>query len=237
MSKQAKQVLITGAARRIGRTIAATLARAGWDILLHYNHSEHEASTLAEEIRSMGRNVSSLQANLEEEDGFKKLADFLAVLPPLALVHNASLFESNEADPNGARHRRVNEETPKLLTRYLFNLLPESSRASSVFLLDNTPLPPILSHYRASKEGLRQALPDLALACAPLLRVNAVALGPALRGGRESEAHFQRLVSATPLQKPSLPKEIANAVWFLLENEAITGQVLNVDSGMNLVLS
>lgn len=228
-----KTVLITGAGRRIGRRIASALAHAGWDIAAHYNASAAETEALAQEVEAMGRRVTIHQANLESED---ETAALLKETPPLAaIVHNASLFERDENDPDGARHRRVNFEAPLSLTNSFFETLPMEESASVVFLLDNTALPPFLSSYAASKALLRGAMADLALRYAPRLRVNAVALGPTLKSARESEEHFLAMVEATPLQRPSAPEDIAAAILFLMETRSITGEVLNVDSGANLL--
>lgn len=228
------RVLITGAARRIGRTVALALAQAGWDIAAHYNSSADEAETLAAEIHALGRNATLIQADLEKTKGIESL---VAALTPetTALVHNASLFERDENDAAGTRHKRVNLEVPLLLTEKFFDLLPESQKGSVVFMLDNTRLPKVLGAYAQSRAALRDALPDLALLYAPRVRVNAVALGPTLRHARESEEHFESLAQATPLQHASAAEDVAEAVRFLLENDSMTGQLLNVDSGAHLM--
>jgi NAD(P)-dependent dehydrogenase (short-subunit alcohol dehydrogenase family) len=73
------RVLITGAARRIGRTVALALAQAGWDIAAHYNSSADEAETLAAEIHALGRNATLIQADLEKTKGIESL---VAALTP-----------------------------------------------------------------------------------------------------------------------------------------------------------
>ncbi len=233
MTQKTKHALVTGAARRIGRTIALVLARAGWDVTIHYRDSATEAETLAQEIRSMGRRATLIRADLEKEEDVEKLVSSLSSV--CSIVHNASLFERDGEDPGGARHRRINSEIPIRLTQALFQTLPDGAKGAVAFMLDNTPLPPRLSAYAASKESLRAALPELALRTAPRLRVNAVALGPSLRGARESEAHFKNLVQMTPLARPSLPREVAHAILLLLENEAVTGAILPVDCGAHLL--
>lgn len=233
MNATTPTVLITGAARRIGRTVALTAARAGWNVALHYHRSTQEAAALAREIEAMGQRAALLQADLERPEEVEKLAVQTASLS--ALVHNASLFERDDEDPNGTRHKQVNFSAPLLLTEKFLDTLTEDRRGNVVFMLDNTPMPPFLHRYAASKSDLRTALPSLALCCAPRLRINAVALGPTLRAERESEEHFQALVEATPLQKQSAAEDVAAAVLFLLQNASVTGEILNVDSGLNLL--
>ncbi len=228
------RVLITGAARRIGRTVALTLAQAGWNITVHYRDSAEEAETLVSEIRALGREATLIQADLEKTKGIESL---VAALTPetTALVHNASLFERDENDAAGSRHKRVNLEAPLLLTEKFSDFLPKDQTGSVVFMLDSSRLPKSLSAYAQSRTALREALPDLALLYAPRVCVNAVAPGPTLRHPRESEEHFEKLIQATPLQQASTAEDVAKAVCFLLESGSVTGQLLNVDSGAHLM--
>jgi len=232
MNARSRHVLVTGAARRVGRVIALTLARAGWNVTAHYNQSRAEAESLLDEINHMGRKGRLVQADLADPSALKTL---LAGPEPLtAIVHNACMFERDDADPDGQKHLLTNQKMPCLLTQALFDQLPPGAEGSALFMLDNTSMPAFLSHYATSKKILRAKLPEMALRFAPQLRVNAVALGPALRHPRESEDHFGGLVTSTPLRQASTPKDVASAILFLLENKAITGQILNVDSGLHL---
>ncbi len=226
-------ILVTGAAKRIGRTVALALARAGWDIAAHYNSSAADAESLAQEIRALKRNVTLLQADFEKPEDVESL---FAALPPLTgVVHNASLLERDENDPSGMRHRRVNLDAPLFLTKKLFESLPKEKTADVIFVLDNTPMPSFLSGYAESRKELRGAIASLARHFAPTLRVNALALGPVLKGARESEKHFHALVEGTLLKKPVAPEEVASAALFLLETPSVVGNILNLDSGSNLL--
>lgn len=240
MSGPAKNILITGAAKRIGRTIALHLAKAGWNVLVHYNTSASDAQTLVHEISALGRTASLVQADLSKQKDVERLA---ARLPSVnAFIHNASLFEHDEHDPDGTRHHQVNVEAPCILTEALFQSRAEEGEGSdegkgdacALFMFDNTPLPLFLSGYGASRKALAERLPVLAKRYAPRLRLNGLALGPTLRNMRESEAHFEALVQATPLHRPSSPEDVAAAALFLLETASVTGQILNVDSGAHL---
>jgi len=264
-------ILITGAAKRVGRVMALAAAKAGWDITVHYNSSVAEAETLAAEIRAMGRAATLVQADLENAEDVERLGTLLGQTkkwdarlrghddnfceeasfqetrhprisggpicsPVTALIHNASLFERDENDPDGARHNQVNVKAPLLLTEKFFEHLKKTgAEGCALFLLDNTPLPPFLSRYATSRAALAQKLPDLARAYAPTLRVNALGLGPTLRHPRESEAHFEKLVKSTPLCRASAPEDVAAAALFLLQAPSLTGQTLAVDSGLSLL--
>lgn len=232
-----KQVLITGAARRIGRVVALRLARAGWDVHIHFRSSAAQAQTLAAEIRSLGRQASLIQADFEKGEDIENLTDVIlsarAASPDdsFALVHNACLFERDENDPTGERHLRANLNAPLFLTECLFASLPEGgtvSETSALFLLDGTPLPPFLSAYAASREALRQALPALAARMAPRLRIKALVLGPTLKAERQSEAHFAALAAACPKGRATTPDEVASSVLSILERPVIAETFINL---------
>ena len=234
MSEAKGHVLITGAAIRIGRVISLTLAQAGWDITIHYNTSKDDAETLAQEIEALGRKASVVQANLENRLEVEWLIQPDPAYPLTAIVNNASLFEHDTKDPNGTRHNMVNNEAPRLLMERLLAQLPADTIGSIVHILDNTPIPDIMSHYAASRARLQDDVAKQAKIYALHVRVNAVALGPTLIHSRQSASHFEKLVASTPLGQPSSPEAVAHAVLFLLENPAITGEILNIDSGMHL---
>lgn len=229
-------VLLTGGAVRVGRVIAQTLAAAGWDLTLHYYTSQNEAVALADELRAAGRSIRLVQANLENRQEAEWLIPPDSDYPLTALVNNASLFEHDTNDPDGVRHNMVNNEAPRLLTERLIAQLPPDTLGAVVHLLDNTPVPEKMSAYAESRARLREDVRAQAKIYASHTRVNAIAPGPTLRNPRQSEPHFDKLVSATPLGQPSSPEAIAHAVVFLLENPAITGEILNIDSGLHLFL-
>lgn len=226
-------VLVTGGAKRIGRTIALTLAAGGWDVLIHYNTSHDEAQTLAEDIRALGRQAYVRRANLELAKEVDTLFENLPT-PVTAVVNNASLFEHDDLDPSGARHHAVNVVAPSRLLELLSAQLPEDVVGAAVHMFDNTPLPPILSSYAASRAAMVAAFPAQALRMAPRVRVNAVAPGAVMRHPRQSEEHFTRMVETTPLRHPASTEDIAKAIHFLLECNAVTGLRIDIDSGMHL---
>lgn len=227
-------VLVTGAARRIGRTIALTLAQGGWDVVLHYNNSGAAAEILAHEIRALGRRAVLKQADLERPGEVEALFDKLPA-PLTALVNNASLFEPDAKDPSGARHHAVNVAAPLRLSELLAAHLPEGASGCIVHLFDSTPLPPALSSYAASRAALLSAFPAQALRLAPRVRVNAVSPGAVMRHPRQSEEHFARMVASAPLRHAVSTDDIARAIFFLLDCPAVTGQRIDVDAGLHLV--
>lgn len=232
-------VLITGAAKRLGRVIALHLAKAGWNIVVHYNTSRAEAEETANAIKAKGRNVHVVQANLADHDAVNGLIPSLAGAgcSLTALVNNASLFERDEFDADGSRHNAVNFDAPVKLANCLAKNLAPGMTGAVVNLLDATPIPDFLNAYRSSRARLFHMSRVMALSLAPRVRINAVAPGPVMKSPRQSDAHFANLVAATPLGIATPPEAVASAVRFLLENPAITGEVLRVDCGAHLVES
>ncbi|MDX9690654.1 MAG: SDR family oxidoreductase [Alphaproteobacteria bacterium] len=239
MTLPTRHALITGASIRIGRAITQGLAQNGWNLTLHYNTSQKEAQALAHELQhSFGVQTKTIQADLNDE---KQVARFLndknesAMSPVTAIVHAACLFERDEKDPDGSRHQRVNFLAPQILDRAFAAQCPNDAKGSILYFLDNTPMPDFLSHYSLSKTSIREMIAPRALELAPSLRLNALALGPILKNQRESDEHFQKLILRTPLRHKNPVDDVVKAAFFLLDNTSITGQILNVDSGMHLL--
>jgi len=230
-------VLVTGAAKRVGRVIALEAARAGWDVGIHYNTSRDEAETLADEIRDLGQRAHTAQADFTDPRAIEHLIrHFRAEMGPLnALVNNAALFERDSNDPGGARHNAINVEAPCLLIEQFEQQLPPEQTGYIVNMLDSTASPSFFSAYTASKKGLREATLSLARKMAPRVRVNGVAPGPTWMNPRETKAHFDRMIAATPLQLEISPQAIAATVLFLMMNPVVTGEIIYIDGGLHLV--
>lgn len=239
-------VLITGAARRLGRAIAVELAAHGFDLALHYRASAGDAQQCAAQVRALGAQAWLLQADLADE------AATNALLPQAqaaagridAVVNNASLFEHDDLPSftHAAleRHWRTNTAAPILLARALHAAVRQadhpSGRGCVVNLLDQklwNPNPDHLS-YTLSKVALEGATRLLAQALAPELRVCGVAPGLTLRSGDQTQAEFEAVHRLSPLARGSTPADVAQAVRFLLQAPAITGTTLLVDGGQHL---
>ncbi|HEU4621942.1 MAG TPA: SDR family oxidoreductase [Burkholderiaceae bacterium] len=234
-------VLVTGAARRLGREIALDLARAGFDIAVHYRGSREDAQATVDDIRALGRRAALLQADLAQESEARSLVRrAVAALGPLhALVNNASLFDYDEASSfTYARldaHMHANLGAPVVLAHALHEATREGECACVVNLLDQklwNPNPDFLS-YSCSKFALEGATRMLALALAPRVRVVGVAPGVTLVSGDMSEAGLAEARTRTPLGRSSMPEDIAHAVRFAITNPAVTGTTLIVDGGQH----
>ena len=236
MSVSIGHVLVTGAAKRIGRVIALHMAMAGWDVTVHCHISSVEAEDTVRAIRALGRKAQVVQADFANSREVEALIPSITADagPLTALVNNASLFEPNKNDPDGTRHRAVNYEAPCRLSEHFLRQLPPNEVGAIVNLLEATPIPASFSGYLTSKKLLRKATLSLARSMAPQVRVNAVAPGAVLMGPRESSAHFESLVAATPLKTETSPQSVAASVLFLIENPSITGEIIFVDGGAHL---
>ncbi len=231
-------VLVTGAARRIGREIALELASHGWQVAVHYRRSVAEAEQTVALARQAGSHAMAFAADLADEAQCGALAGQVqqAMGRLDAVVNNASLFEYDDVAGFGhaamERHWRANTAPAIVLARALHAL----GGGVVVNLLDQklfNPDPDYLS-YTLSKAALQTATTLLAQALAPRVRVCGVAPGVTLPSGPMTAAEFAAAQRLAPLARGSTPQDVARAVRFLLESPAITGTTLLVDGGQHL---
>lgn len=237
--------LVTGAGRRLGRAIALGLARAGWDVAVHYRHSEAEAIETRDAIVALGRRAALLHCDLADEAAVRALPgrvlDALGALT--CIVNNASLFEYDSATAFSpallATHMQANVAAPLLLAQALHAATPAGGQAVVINLLDQKlyNLNPDFLSYTLSKAALEAATTMLAQALAPTLRVVGVAPGITMVSGEQSEEGFARAHRMTPLGRSSTPEDIADAVAYAAGARALTGTTLLVDGGQHLAPS
>jgi NAD(P)-dependent dehydrogenase (short-subunit alcohol dehydrogenase family) len=240
---QPKVALVTGAAKRIGRSIALALARQGWDVVVHYRTSADDAHATVKGIQACGRRAVAVQCDLLDEAAVRALLPRTAQLlgPVSCVVNNASLF-SHDCSANFSMaqldaHMHGNLAAPILLAQALYEATPESAQSVVINLLDQklfNPNPDFLS-YTLSKAALHSATTMLAQALAPKLRVVGVAPGLTLVSGEQTKEGFSKAHTLTPLGKSSTPDDIAKAVCYLAEARAVTGTTLIVDGGQHLI--
>ena len=235
-------VLITGAAHRIGRAIAFDLAAHGFGVAVHYNSSADAAQELVASITEVGGRAVAVQAELADEEQVKNLIPTATkVLGPLTvLVNNASLFENDTVEDctreSWDMHMDVNLRAPFVLSQVFAEQLPDGLEGSIINLLDQRVwnLTPFFMSYTVSKTALWTLTQTLALALAPKIRVNAVGPGPTIRNERQTEDDFARQWSEIPLARRVMPEEIADAVRFLINAPSMTGQMIAMDGGQHL---
>jgi pteridine reductase len=236
-----KTILITGAARRVGRSLALAVARSGGDVLIHFRTSPHEAESLQQEISTFGRTAKLIQADLADPASVERLFAQAAALGPVdGLVNNASIFESLDWQTTRLedwnRHLMVNLTAPFVLSQAFARALPKGTPGRIVNILDWRAFRPGPDHlpYTISKSALAALTQSLAAALAPQITVNALALGAILppSDGGDTEA----LIRSVPAQRWASLPEVDEALIFLLAGPAyITGEILHVDGGRHLV--
>ncbi len=235
-------VIITGAAQRMGREIALSMAAEGWHVILHCNRSLGQAQQTAQAIQALGVQCRVLQADLSNSVELNNFFELASRCGPIrCLINNAAQFEFDEpAQVNVElfhQHMAVNLLAPLLLTQHLYSHVPEGEQAVVVHLLDQKldNLNPDFFSYTLSKAGLAAALKMQAMALAPRLRVVAVSPGLTLISHLQTEQEFEKTHQLALLKSSSQPKDISRAVLFLVNSSAITGVNLTVDGGQHLL--
>lgn len=240
MSLEGKTILITGGARRVGRSLALAAAGAGANVVIHYHRSEVEAKALQNEITGMGREAKLLKADLENPEQSMELINRAQVKEGLfALVNNAAVFESLSWETTDLkaweRHLMVNLTAPFLLSQAFAQAIGRGAEGRIVNLLDWRAMRPGADHlpYTISKAGLTALTQSLAIALAPNITVNGLALGAILA---PAEGAPERLLEQVPAGRWGTLDEVGQALIFLLSGPAyITGEILHVDGGRHLV--
>jgi len=238
-----KNVLVTGAAKRLGRAIALDLGAHGWNVAIHYNGSEQDADSAAQAVRAFGAEAATLKCDLSRETETASLIDRAAreIGPLTALINSASLFENDDWRTATRKtwddHIETNLRAPLLLSQLFAKQLPDSLKGNIINIIDQRvlkPTPQFLS-YSVSKAALYWLTTTLAQGMGPNIRVNAVGPGPTLKNPRQSDADFDRQRDATILKQGADPADICGAVRYLLDADAVTGQMLAVDGGQHLI--
>ncbi|MEM8918351.1 MAG: SDR family oxidoreductase [Pseudomonadota bacterium] len=238
-----KLALVTGGCRRLGARISEHLAGSGYTLALHGHSDAQPDDRLMASLDALGVRWQGFVADFGAEGSAEQLVRNVADhfgSPPSLIVNNASLFDYDDLhsidQPRMERHLRINSVVPTLITSTLVSLLGPEDHAAIVQILDQrvrNPNGDQLS-YTISKQALSAAVRTLARACAPNVRVNGVAPGLTLPTGDYDESQMERLADAMPLSRLSAPGDIADAVRFLAEAPAITGQTVFVDGGAHL---
>src|SRR6266545_7073762 len=229
--------LVTGAAHRLGKVFALTLARQGFDIILHYHQSKNEALQTQAEIESVGRRVILSQADLTDPDQIQALVSNLNALD--VLVNSAASMPSGNVDlltiENWDTSLDLNLRAPFLLAQECAKKMNTGGLIVNITDVGAQKTWSRYPSYTVSKTALESLTKILARAFAPKIRVNAIAPGFVLQSDIVSDEEWQRLINRIPLKRPARMEEIASALEFLLQNKYITGQTIVVDGGYSLI--
>jgi len=238
---EAKKIIITGGATRVGAAIAKSLAGYDVDITVHFNKSRNSANKLKKELEDLGSKVFLIKADLNKSyqaqklvrDAFKKMRGLDC------LINNASIFENdsliNFNDKSFSKHMNVNLKAPALLIQNLKKYV-KNNHGNIINIIDQRieKLTPYFFSYTLSKSALGVLTLTSAMKLAPNIRVNAISPGPTLKNKRQSESHFKKQWKSVLLKRKVNLENICETVKFLIKNDNITGEIINVDSGQRL---
>ena len=238
---EARKIIITGGATRIGAAIAKKLSGANKEIIIHYNKSKSKAESLKKELQKKGTKIYLIKGDLSKETDVNKIVKFAKLKLKYfdCLINNASLFENDKLENfttrSWGKHLRTNLRTPALLSKeFAKNIKGKSNNIINIIDQRVFKLTPYFFSYTISKTGLYTLTKTSAMSLAPNIRVNGIAPGPTIKNKRQSAKHFKKQYMATPLKRQVDVEQICNAVDFFIKNRSITGQVISVDSGQSL---
>jgi NAD(P)-dependent dehydrogenase (short-subunit alcohol dehydrogenase family) len=236
-----KVALVTGAAKRIGRSVALRLAAEGADVVVNYRGSKAEADEVVGQITAMGRHALAVQADVA------KKADVAALFSTVErefgrldiLVNNAGMFFAAKfeelTEEQWDRILDTNLKSQFLCSQAGAPMLRRSGhgRIINFASLGGLLAWPAYTHYCVSKAGVIMLTRCLARALAPEITVNAIAPGTISFDGDAPEL-AEDFIRRAPLHRTGSPKDIEDAVVFLAQSAFITGQVIVVDGGRTL---
>ncbi len=239
MTLDGKVALVTGSAKRVGRTIALTLAKRGAHVAIHYNHSRREAESVVAEIKRLRRKAIAVQAELTDDAQVAQMVR--SVTQTLGridlLVNNAAVFFKTPFDTLTAddwdRTIGPNLKGPFLCALHAGRAMRRSG-GKIVNIADWAGIRPYRDYlpYCIAKAGIIALTKALAKELAPKVQVNCVAPGPVLWPDDFPKDERQQIIRRTPLQRAGSPDDIAETVAFLVEgSDFITGATIVVDGG------
>ena len=238
---EAKKIIITGAATRIGAAIAKSLANFNIKILLHYNKSFVEVKKLKTSLEELGAEVFLIKADLNKANETKRIIPYACKMMKGidCLVNNASIFENdnigNFNEKGFDKHLNINLKSPALLSRDFYKHI-KKDKGNIINIIDQRifKLTPFFFSYTLSKTGLQTLTKTSAMKLAPNIRVNGIAPGPTIKNKRQSEKHFKKQWKSLILKEKVDSKNICKTVKYFIDNDNITGQIVSVDSGQSL---
>ena len=238
---EAKKIIITGSATRIGSAIAKSLAGYDIEITIHFNKSKNLAKKLKAELEEAGSKVYLIKADLNNLKQVNKIVPFAykKMRGLDCLINNASVFEKDDlinfSEKSFTRHMNVNLKAAAVLIKDFKKFL-KFKKGNVINIIDQRikKLTPFFFSYTLSKAALATLTETTAMKLAPDIRVNGVSPGPTIKNKRQSEKHFKAQWKSTILKKQVDINNICKTVKFLIENDNITGQIISVDSGQSL---
>jgi NAD(P)-dependent dehydrogenase (short-subunit alcohol dehydrogenase family) len=232
--------LVTGAAKRIGRSLALALAAAGSDVAITYNASKSEAAETVDALEKLKVRALAVECDVRSPESVRKAV--AAVEQRFhrldILVNNAGVFETVALESISVeqwdRMFETNTRGPFLMAQAAYPLLRAArGRIINIGSLGGLHPWPTHGHYCTSKAALHMLTQTMAKAFAPEITVNCVAPGMIVSG--EVDPDYEHFAGKTPMQRNGTPNDVAEAVIFFARGPRfITGQILAVDGGLGL---
>ena len=241
MKLKNKQILITGAAKRIGHVFSLLVAREGGDVLIHHNNSNDEAQTLKVQIQELGQNATIFQSDFSDHNSTQGFLDQVFGSYKIdAVINNASIFGDQTLNTatieDWRKHQAVNLEAPFLISQAYAKSINKNETGKIINILDWRALRPGPDHlpYTISKAGLAALTKSLALSLAPNITVNGIALGAILPPAGQTE--YDSIISGIPIPRWAKITELEDTLLFLLSGpDYITGEIIHLDGGRHLI--
>ena len=236
-----KYILITGAARRIGRILALEFSKKGYNIVLHYNESEVRALETKKEIEKIGAEIKLIKANLKNEDEISNLWSEISHLEIEILVNNAAIYPAqkslSEFDLNDWNEViNLNLRSVFLMSKHFAELNKGNGKIINIGSLGAFHIWKKRVIYNTAKAGVIQLTKALALELAPRISVNSVSPGTIYFENDAPSEHISLKESSVPYGRFGKPEEVFEAVYFFSTcSNFITGQNINVDGGFGLL--
>ena len=238
---EARKIIITGGATRIGAAIAEKLSGPNKEIVIHYNRSKLKAENLKKKLQNYGSKIYLVKGDLSKEKDINKIIKIAKSKLKYfdCLINNASLFDNDKIENfkinSWEKHMSTNLRAPAFLSKeFSKNIRGKNNNIINIIDQRVFKLTPFFFSYTISKTGLFTLTKTSAMSLSPNIRVNGIAPGPTIKNKRQSIKHFKKQYLSTMLKKQVDVKEICNAVDFFIKNKSVTGQILAIDSGQSL---
>lgn len=242
MNIKDKVIIVTGGARRVGRTICLFLAERGGKIVINYNKSEKHAKKLLNDLNRINhRSAIAVKADVSNSDEVQNMVEStIAHFKTIdILVNNAAIFFKTQlsdiSEDDWDFFMDTNLKGPFLCSQKVVKIMSDKGSGKIINIVDSFVISKETEHYipyMVSKAGLVMLTRTLASALAPDIHVNAIAPGPVLYPDHFTEEEKKQAVENTALKRNGSPEDIAMGVIFLIESDYITGEVLHINGGM-----
>lgn len=243
MEIEGKVALVTGAAKRVGRSIALALAEHGAELVIHYRDSEREAQEVLALAKRAGGKPVAVRGDLSIAADAERLIQTavqafgrIEILVNSAAIFHRTPFETLTAE-EWDHFLNVNLKAPFLLCRQAGEIMLRQGRGKIINLADIAGMKAWAEYipYSVSKAGMISLTQGLAKALAPSIQVNAIAPGAILLPEGTTPEEREQAIRRVPLKRLGSPEDIARAAIYLIQNDFITGEVLTLDGGQHLL--